>query len=94
MHPQSHTLTIGELCGPDDLVLLGETFDSKMAFEKHLHSVSSAASQRLGILRKSRQVFHDGLHLVRCFRGFVLPIVEQLIHILNYLTVLSVVSVS
>ena len=35
------------------------TFDFKITFEKHLHSVSRAASQRLGILRKSWRVFHD-----------------------------------
>ena len=34
------------------------TFDSKMTFEKHLRSVSRAASQRLGISRKSWWVFH------------------------------------
>ena len=33
----------------DDLDKLGVTFDSKMIFEKHLRSVSRAASQRLGI---------------------------------------------
>ena len=60
----------------DDLVILGETFDSKMTFEKHLSSVSSAASQRLGILRKSWQVFHDRLLLGRCFGGFILPVLE------------------
>ena len=38
----------------DDRVILGVTFDSKMTFEKHLHSVSKAASQRLGILRIPR----------------------------------------
>ena len=32
----------------DDLVILGVIFDSKMTFEKHLRSVSRAASQRLG----------------------------------------------
>ena len=55
MHPQSPPLTIGEtvLKESDDLVILGVTFDSKMTFEKHLRSVSRAASQRLGILRKS-----------------------------------------
>ena len=37
----------------DDLDILGVTFDSKLTFEKHLRSVSKAASQRLGILRKS-----------------------------------------
>ena len=52
------------------------TFDSKMTFEKHLRSVSSAASQRLGILRKSWQVFHDRSLLGRCFRGFGLPVLE------------------
>ena len=47
-----------------------------MTFEKHLRSVSSAASQRLGILRKSWRVFHDRSLLGRCFRGFVLPVLE------------------
>ena len=55
MHPQSPPLTIGgtTLKESVDLVILGMTFDSKMTFEKHLRSVSIAASQRLGILRKS-----------------------------------------
>ena len=60
----------------DDLVILGVTFDSKMTFEKHLRSVSRAASQRLGISRKSWQVFHDRLLLERCFRAFVKPVSE------------------
>ena len=53
MHPQSPTLTSGGtgLKESDDLVILGVTFDSKMTFEKHLHLVSRAASQRLGILK-------------------------------------------
>ena len=59
-----------------DLDILGVTFDSKMTFEKHLRSVSRAASQRLGILRKYWRVFHDRLLLGRCFRGFVLTILE------------------
>ena len=60
----------------DDLVILGVTFDFIMTSEKHLRSVSRAASQRLGILRKSWQVFYDRLLLGRCFRGFVLPVLE------------------
>ena len=60
----------------DDLAILGVTFDFKMTFEKHLCSLSRSASQRLGILRKSWQVFHDRLLLGRCFRGFVLPVLE------------------
>ena len=60
-------LTIGRtvLKESGDLDILGVTFDSKMTLEKHLSSVSRAASQRLGILRKSRQVFHDRLLLER-----------------------------
>ena len=55
MHLQSPPLTIvgSVLKDSDDLAILGLTFDSKMTFEKHLRSVSRAASQRLGILRKS-----------------------------------------
>ena len=47
-----------------------------LVFEKHLCSVSRAASQQLGILRKSWQVFHDRLLLGRYFRGFVLPVLD------------------
>ena len=60
----------------DDLVISGVTFDSKMNFEKHLRSVSRAASQRLGISRKSCRVFHDRALLGRCFRCLVLPVLE------------------
>ena len=76
IHPQSPSLTIGGtvLKEPDDVVILGLTHDSKTTFEKHLRSVSRAASEWLGILRKSWQVFHDRLLLGRCFRCFVLPI--------------------
>ena len=52
------------------------TFDSKITFEKHRRSVSTAASQRLGILRKSWRVFHDRSLLWRCFLGLVLPVLE------------------
>ena len=58
----------------DDPVILRVTFDSKKTFEKHLRSVSRAASQRLGILRKTWRVFHDRSLLGRCCRGFVLPV--------------------
>ena len=69
MHPQSPPLTIGGtvLKESDDLDILGVTFDSRMTFEKHLRSVSRAATQRLGILRKSWRVLHDRLLLGRCF---------------------------
>ena len=78
MHPRSPPLTIGGtvLEESDDLVILGATLDSKMTFEKHLRSVSRPAYHRLGILRKSWHVFRDRSLLVRCFRGFVLPVLE------------------
>ena len=77
MHPQSPALTIGRtVLKESDDIILGVIFDSKMIFEKHLCSVSRAASQRLGILRKSWQVFHDRLLFWRCYRGFVLPVFE------------------
>ena len=69
MHPQSPPLTIDStvLKESDDLDILGVTFDSKLTFEKHLRSVYRAASQRLGILRKSWLGFHDKLHIGGCF---------------------------
>ena len=72
MDPLSPILTIGTtvLKESDDLVILGVTFDSKMTFEKHHRSVPRAASQRLGILKKSWRAFHDRSLLGRCFRGF------------------------
>ena len=75
MHPQSPPLTIGGtvLKKSDDLDIFGVTFDSKMTFEKHLCSVSRAASQRLGILRKFWRVFHDRSLLGRCFRSGFYP---------------------
>ena len=75
MHPP---LTIGRtvLKESDDLVIFGVIFDSKMTFKEHLRSVYRAASQKLGILRKSWWVFHDRSLLGRCFRGFVLPVLE------------------
>ena len=60
----------------DDLDILGVTFDDTMTFQKRLRPVSTAASQSLGILRKSRRVFHDRLFFARCFQGFVLPVLE------------------
>ena len=77
MHPQSPPLTIGGtvLKESDDLDIFGATVDSKMTFEKYLCSVSTAASQRLVIL-KSWRTFHDRLVFGSCFRGFVQPVLE------------------
>ena len=61
VHPQwtPLTLSVTELKESVDLVMLRVTFDVKMTFEKHFRSVSSAAAQRFGIMRKSWQEFHD-----------------------------------
>ena len=76
IHPQLTPLTLdGTVLGYSaDLVILGVTFDAKMTFGKHLRSVSSAAAQRLGIMRKSWQVFHDRSLLLRSFWSFALPV--------------------
>ena len=54
-HPQLTPLTLDGtvLKESADLAILGVTFDAKMTYEKHLRSVSSAAAQRLGIMRES-----------------------------------------
>ena len=61
VHPQLTPLTLDGtvLKESADLVILGVTFDAKMPFEKHLRSVSSAAAQRLGIMRKSCHLFQE-----------------------------------
>ena len=78
VHPQLTPLTLDGtvLKESADLVILGVTFNAKMTFENHLRSVSSAAAQRLDIIRKSWQVFHDRSLLVRSFWSFVLPVLE------------------
>ena len=55
----------------DDLVILGVTFDSKMTFEKHLRSVSRAASQRLGVLRSPGRY-----SMIDCFLGDALGVLS------------------
>ena len=60
----------------DDLVIWGVIFDSTMTHEKHICSVSRAASRRLFILKKSWRVFHVRSLLVRGFWGFVLHVLE------------------
>ena len=79
MHRPSSPLTIGGTVLKEsyDLDILGETLDSKMTFEKHFAKVSRAASKRFGILRKSWRIFHDRSLPWRCFRDFVLPVVED-----------------
>ena len=60
----------------NDLDISEVIYDLNMTFEKHLRSISRAASQRLLVLTKSWRIFHDRLLPGRCFRGFVLPVLE------------------
>ena len=78
MHPLSPLLTLRGtvLKESEDLVILGLTFDSKLSLEKHLRWVSRVASQGLGILRKSCLVFHERSLVDRCFRSFVLLVLD------------------
>ena len=78
VHPHLPPLTLDGtvLKESADLVKLVVTFDAKMTFEKHLRSVSSDAAQRLGIMRKSWQVFNDRSLFLRSFWSFVLPVLE------------------
>ena len=78
VHPQLTPLTLDRtvLKESADLVILGVIFDAKITFEKHIRSVSSAAAQSLGIMRKSWQVFHDRSLLLRSLWSFVLPVLE------------------
>ena len=52
-------------------------FDAKMTFEKHLRSVSNAAAQTPGIMRKSWQTFYDRSRLLRSFWSLVLSVLEH-----------------
>ena len=74
VHPHITPLTLGGTVLKESaaFVVLRVMFDAKMTFEKHLRSVSSAAAQRLGIMRKSWQVFHDRSLLLRSFWSFAL----------------------
>ena len=76
MHPQSPPLTIGWLYWRSLITLLYWEWHliPNWTLSKYLLLVSRAASQILGILRKSLRVFHDRSLRERCFRCFILPV--------------------
>ena len=78
MHPMSPPLTLGGTVMKEsvDLDILHVIFDAKMTFENHRRSLSRAAFQRLGGLRRYWRVFHDHSLLLRYFRDFVLSVLE------------------
>ena len=57
-----------------ELRILGVILDSKLTFERQIRSIAPSAAQKLGILRKSWQVFQDVDEVKRCFWSFILPI--------------------
>ena len=99
IYHQSPTLTIGGTVLKDSSLMTlysgSDIWFQYMTFEKHLLSVSRAASQRLGILSKFKRLFHYRLLLGRCFLGFVLPVLSTVLQCgarlpmptLNYWTV-------
>ena len=60
----------------DDLDIFVMTFYSKMILEKRLRPIVDAASQKLGILRKSWLVFYDSLLIDRVFGDFIVLVLE------------------
>ena len=56
--------------------ILGVIFDSKFTYEKHIRSLSSSISQKIGLLRKSHKIFGDSSVLKKCFNSFILPCLE------------------
>ena len=55
--------------------LLGVTFDAKLSFRDHLHSIATRGCQRLGVLRRACRVldYHGWLC---AYKGFVRPILK------------------
>ena len=52
------------------------TLDPKLSFESHIRSVAASASSKLGILRKTLQVYQLLSLVLRWFWTFLLPILE------------------
>ena len=77
---------ITELKVSDDVDIFWLTFETMMPLRSIFCSVSRAFSQRLVILRKFWQVFHQRFLLERCFRGCVLPVLEYSSAVYSYTT--------
>ena len=78
MLPNFPILTLNDVALKEtsELNILGVTFDPKLTFERHVRSVASSASQRIGILRRARNIFDSAEVMQHCFRSFMLPILE------------------
>ena len=81
MLPSFPKLTLNDVALKEtsELNILGVTFDPKLTFERHVRSVASSASQRIGILRRARNIFDSAEVMQHCFRSFMLPILSMLL---------------
>lgn len=78
LEPAHPPLFLGEseLVPSDHIKVLGVVLDSKLTFKKHILSLVSSLSSKVGILRKSLKIFNDVAVAERCFFSFLLPIFE------------------
>ena len=49
---------------------------TKLTSEKHLRFIVSSAVQKIGVLRRARNIYQDGDIVARCFWSLLLPILE------------------
>ena len=59
-----------------ELIILGVIFDPKLTFERHVRSVATSASQRIGLMRRAHNIFDSDQVVQHCFRSFMLPVLE------------------
>ena len=78
MEPAHPPLRINDyvLVPSDHIKILGVILDSKLTFRRHILSMVSSLSSKVGILRRSLQIFNDIDVARRCFFSFLLPIFE------------------
>ena len=76
-HPAVPDIKFGRIAVPEanTIKLLGVTFDAKLSFRDHLHSIATRGCQRLGVLRRACRVldYHGRLC---AYKGFVRPILK------------------
>ena len=70
------TLNGSTLKETSELTILGVIFDPKLTFERHVWSVASSASERIGLLRWAHNIFDSAEVMHHCFKSFMPPILE------------------
>ena len=73
--PSHPNINVGDVTIPNctTLRLLGVILDSKLTFEAHLRGVASSVSQKVGLLRKCRNIYSTDDVVKNCFYSFILP---------------------